>query len=71
MEEENRDEYGGFNYATEILGGLRTMNKRLWVALIVVLCMWTATIGGFVWYISQYDYVSYTQDGGIQQRQCE
>lgn len=40
--------------------------KRMMALLIVILCMWFATIFGFVWYISQYDYAGYeiSQDAG-------
>ena len=40
--------------------------KRMTILLIVILCMWFATIGSFVWYVSQYDYVGYdiSQDVG-------
>lgn len=71
-EEEYRDDGSGLNFATEILSDMKndmreerqTTNKYLWRALFLVICLWFATIGGFVWYISQYDYVSYTQDAG-------
>lgn len=56
--------------AMEILGELKQQNerlggfnKRLITALIVVICLWFLTIGGFVWYLSQYDFQSYNQDG--------
>ena len=49
--------------AYEILVELRTNCRRWFIAFVVVLLLWFATIGGFVWYISQYDYVSYQQDG--------
>lgn len=51
------------NFATEILQELKSTIKRLWIILIVILSLWAATIGGFVWYISQYDYIGYSQDG--------
>lgn len=53
--------------AMELLGELKTQNKRLATILIIVICLWFATIGGFVWYLNQYDFSSYTvdsQDGG-------
>ena len=43
--------------------------KRLFILLIVTVCLWFcsifATVGGFLWYINQYDFESYeyTQDG--------
>ena len=48
---------------------LGKQNKRIFTALVIVLCLWFATIGGFVWYLSLWDY-SYetydfnTEDGG-------
>lgn len=56
-------EIEGINFATEILKQLKDTIKRQWIALVIVLCLWAATIGGFIWYINQYDYVSYSQDG--------
>lgn len=53
--------------AMELLEELKRQNKRLVVALFVVIALWAATIGGFVWYLNQYDFVSYdvnSQDGG-------
>lgn len=39
--------------------------KRWFIISIVILTMWILTIGGFVYYISQYDFssASYSQDG--------
>lgn len=49
--------------AMELLEELKRQNKRLIVALFVVIALWAATIGGFVWYLNQYEFESYTQDG--------
>lgn len=38
--------------ATEMLRELKANNRRLFIALIVVLTLWFATIGAFLWYIS-------------------
>lgn len=38
--------------ATELLKQTKTTIKRLFVALIVVICLWFATIGGFIVYLS-------------------
>lgn len=43
----------------ELLG---LQNRRMFTALITVLVLWAATIGGFVWYLYQYDFVSYAVD---------
>ena len=39
--------------------------KRIIAALVVVIVLWFATIGLFIWYIIQYDLsaISYEQDG--------
>lgn len=59
---ENQD-----SFAMELLKGYSAQAKRWFVACMVILLMWLATIGGFVWYLSQYDFESYEtvieQDG--------
>ena len=35
---------------------LGKQNKRMFAALIAVIILWATTIGGFVWYLSRYDY---------------
>lgn len=37
-------------------------NKRIFIALITVVILWFATIGGFVWYLSLYDFSTETYD---------
>jgi len=37
--------------------------KRLWIALIVAIAACVAITGGFLWYLNQYDFTSYEQDG--------
>lgn len=39
--------------------------KRLTVIIIVLLSLWAGTVGLFVWYLNQYEFVDYdyTQDG--------
>ena len=39
-------------FATELLHEVKASAKRWFIAFIVVLCLWFATIGVFVWYIS-------------------
>lgn len=53
------------SFAMELLKGYSLQAKRWFIACIVILAMWLATIFGFVWFISQYDYESYeiTADG--------
>lgn len=38
--------------ATEMLSELKASNRRWFIAFIVVLVLWFATIGVFLWYIS-------------------
>ena len=38
--------------ATELLHEVKASAKRWFIAFIIVLCLWFATIGVFVWYIS-------------------
>lgn len=58
--ENNEQEYKSL--AMELLEELKRQNKRLVAALFTVLVMWLLTIGGFVWYLNQYDFVSYQYD---------
>lgn len=51
------------NLASEILSEFKKQAKLWAVAFFVVLGLWAATIAGFIWYLNQYDFVSYTQDG--------
>lgn len=37
--------------------------KRLWLALISAITAIVLTVGIFVWYLNQYDFASYEQDG--------
>ena len=39
--------------------------KRLWIALLVAIAALALTVGIFVWYLNQYDFISYDyqQDG--------
>lgn len=40
------------NLATELMHELKATSKRWFIAFLVVLGLWFATIGGFIWYIS-------------------
>lgn len=57
------------SFAMELLKGYSAQAKRWFIACMVILSMWLATIAGFVWYLQQYDFESYetiiegTQDG--------
>lgn len=43
-------------YMIELLG---KQNKRLFVLAMALLAAWLLTIGGFVWYLHQYDFETY------------
>lgn len=47
----------------DIIRDYRKIIKYLFILIGVILALWTLTIGGFIWYLNQYDFVSYTQDG--------
>lgn len=38
--------------ATELLHELKATSKRWFIAFLIVLALWFATIGGFLWYIT-------------------
>ena len=38
--------------ATELLSELKAQNRKWFIAFLIVLILWFATIGGFLWYIS-------------------
>ena len=37
--------------------------RRLWIALLAAITAIVLTVGIFVWYLNQYDFTSYEQDG--------
>ena len=41
------------NLATEMLHELKAQSKRWFISFIIVLMLWFATIGIFIWYINQ------------------
>lgn len=49
------------NFATEMLKEQKTNNKRMFFALIVTMILWFSSIGLFVWYINQYEYIDTTE----------
>lgn len=53
------------SFAKELLKGYSAQAHRWFIAFIVVLIMWFCTIGGFIWFLNQYNFESYeyTQDG--------
>ena len=43
------------SFAWEMIKDLKRKNKRLFALFLTVLMLWLATIGSFVWHISQYE----------------
>ncbi len=50
-------------FVLELLSEIKRQSKRWMIAFFVVLGLWAATIGGFVAFLSQYEFENYTQDG--------
>lgn len=46
--------------AMELLQDMKKTNKRMFTLLVIILILWFATIGSFVWYINQFDFVTET-----------
>lgn len=45
---------GEQSLAMELINDYKKQNKRLFIIIVVVLTLWFATIGGFVYYICNY-----------------
>lgn len=46
--------------AMELLQDMKKTNKRMFALLVIILILWFATIGCFIWYINQFDFVTET-----------
>lgn len=46
--------------AMELLQDMKKTNKRMFALLVIILILWFATIGSFIWYINQFDFVTET-----------
>ena len=55
------------NLATELLHEIKNYAKRWFIAFLVVVILWAATIAGFLWYISLpiEEYTTIENDDGI------
>lgn len=51
--------------AIEILGELKEQSKRWFRAFLVMVAVEVLTIGGFIWYLNQYDFISTVEQTGI------
>lgn len=50
------------SFALEILKDYKKQNKRLFIVLLVVLCMWFASMGAFIYYINTTGYEEITEE---------
>lgn len=46
--------------AMELLKNCSSQAHRWFIAFIIVLCMWFGTIGGFIWFLNQYNFENST-----------
>lgn len=49
------------SFAMELLKDQRKQNKRLFIVIITILCMWFATVCAFVYYINTTGYEEITE----------
>lgn len=69
MEIENRPENVPYIVHESSLARMERINKRLWIALLLVICLFVATNAGWIWYESQFvdeswTYEATTDNGG-------
>lgn len=50
-------------FVLELLSEIKMQSKRWMIAFFVVIALWAATISGFVLFLNQYEFESYSQDG--------
>lgn len=62
MEKRNPDSVPYIVFESEMARQERHI-KRLWIAVIIAVVSLALVVAGFVWYLNQYDFVSYDQDG--------
>lgn len=65
---ENRDnvkEKEEKTLAMEMLSELKEQSKRWFRAFLVMVAVEVLTIGGFIWYLNQYDFISTVEQTGI------
>lgn len=51
--------------AMEMLGELKEQSKRWFRAFLVMVAVEILTIGGFIWYLNQYDFESTIEQSGV------
>lgn len=63
---ENRDNVNEEKtLAMEMLSELKEQSKRWFRAFLVMVAVEVLTIGGFIWYLNQYDFISTVEQTGI------
>jgi len=63
---ENRDNVNEEKtLAMEMLSELKEQSKRWFRAFLVMVVVEVLTIGGFIWYLNQYDFISTVEQTGI------
>lgn len=63
MEKDNINEEK--TLAMEMLSELKEQSKRWFRAFLVMVAVEVLTIGGFIWYLNQYDFISTVEQTGI------
>lgn len=63
MEKDNVNEEK--TLAMEMLSELKEQSKRWFRAFLVMVAVEVLTIGGFIWYLNQYDFISTVEQTGI------
>lgn len=51
------------SFAKELLKGYKKQCRNWFVAFLVVVFLWFSTIAGFVWFLNQFTFESYTVEG--------
>lgn len=62
MDNENRPENVPYIVHESSLARMERINRRLWIALILVICLFVATNAGWIWYESQFVEESWTYE---------
>lgn len=69
MENQNRPENVPYIVHESAVARMERINKRLWIVLILVICLFVATNAGWIWYESQFvdeqwSFEATTESGG-------
>lgn len=51
------------SFAMELLKDYSKQARKWFISCILISCFWLATICGFIWFLNQYNFESYIQDG--------